>query len=144
MDLAKPTEFQPVDLIGLLRAEMKKCARASGDTEAITCKFFEPAEGDVWVNGDSRLIRQLVSQALEALRHRAKSKIQMRVMGTGAEGTSLILEDDGPPVPVQVGGDTAAWHAIAEAHGWGVEIEAAKVTFRLRRIYTEPRGRRAL
>lgn len=138
----KPSEFQPVDLIGLLRAEMKKCSRAMGDTESLVWSFFEPAGGDVWVNGDTRLLRQLVGHALEAFRSRARTKIDMRMKGHGADGTFLILEDDGPRTPVELGSDTA-WRAIAEAHGWEVKVEAAKVTLRLKRIYTQPRRLRA-
>ena len=93
-DMPKSTEFQPVDLIGLLRAEMRKHSSDPGGSESLVWSFIEPAGGDVWINGDTRLIRHLVGTVFEELRPHARSRIEMRLDGYGAEGTYLVIQDD--------------------------------------------------
>lgn len=152
-DLPKRTEFQPVDLIGLLRAEMKKHASAADAPESVVWTFIEPAGGDVWVNGDTRLIRHLVGTVFEELRPHARSKIEMRLDGHGADGTYLVIQDDRPAATTKSFGlEAAVIHSISELHGWSLKTDiwqkdgaaaGARVAFRMRRIYTETKQRKA-
>ncbi len=87
-------EFQPVDLMGLLRVEIKKQNAADPESAPIDAESLGPVTGDLWVSGEPRLVRRLISMAFAKAREAGSPHLEIVVEREDPKEVVLIVRGD--------------------------------------------------